>query len=301
LPNSRDPANIAVMTEFSDPNQEAIEAWNTVLFDKFCRFRWIVTQGLGAHGQVAIERHVRADMSRIIDLGCGFGDTTLEIAKRVAERGEVVGVDAAARFIDAARREAAEAGVQNARFSCADVQSSDLGGPFELAFSRFGMMFFANAVQALRNVRRSLAPGGRLCMVVWRKREDNHWLHQAELVVREIIPEHEKGDAVTCGPGPFSMAGADLVSDQLLKAGYRDIAFERVDQPICIGKTLGEAMEFALALGPAGEIIRLAGDEGERLRPQVERALTTALEGFVQADGALRAPSSTWIVTAQNP
>ena len=137
-------------------------------------------------------------------------------------------------------------------------------------------------------------------MVVWRKREDNPWLHAAELVVREIIPEKDKGDAVTCGPGPFSMAGADLVSDQLLKAGYRNVAFERVEQPICIGQSMEEAIEFAMALGPAGEIVRLAGDDGERLRPQVERALAGALQEFVQADGTVRAPSSTWIITAQN-
>ena len=85
-------------------------------------------------------------------------------------------------------------------------------------------MFFASPVQALSNVAKSLVSGGKLTMVVWRKREDNAWLHEAEKVVRDLVPEPETHDAPTCGPGPFSMAGADTVSDILLAAGYRNIA-----------------------------------------------------------------------------
>ncbi len=285
------------MSDSRDPNQEAIEAWNTVLFEKFSRFRWLLTEGLGQHGRLAIDKYVQGSAPRVLDVGCGFGDTTLRIASKLGPGARVVGVDAAARFIDEARKDAAAAG-SSAEFVVADVAAADLGGPFDVAFSRFGTMFFASAVQALRNIGRALAPGGRLCMVVWRKREDNTWLYAAECVVREIIPEHDKGDAVTCGPGPFSMASADRVSDQLIKAGYSEIAFERLDLPICIGRDIDEAVEFALALGPAGEIVRLAGAEGERLRPQVERALRQALSEFIRKDGVF-APSSTWIVTAR--
>jgi ubiquinone/menaquinone biosynthesis C-methylase UbiE len=287
------------MSEIADPNQEAIEAWNTVLFEKFSHFRWLLTEGLGRHGSIALDKHVRPPAKRVLDMGCGFGDTTLAIASQLGPGARVVGVDAAARFIGEARKDAATAKVENAEFVVADVAAGDLGGPYEIAFSRFGTMFFASAVQALRNVGRALVPGGSLCMVVWRKREDNPWLHVPETVVREIIPEQDKGDAVTCGPGPFSMSGADLVSDQLIKAGYSQIAFERVDLPLCIGRNLEEAVEFAMSLGPAGEIVRLAGAEGERLRPQVESALRKALARFSREDGVY-APSSTWIVTARH-
>ena len=132
-----------------DANAEAIEAWNTVLFDKFVRFRHVVASGLGAHGDAVLERHPPRQGMRVLDVGCGFGDTTRQLAQKVGADGEVVGVDCAERFIQAAQREAAEAGTRNVRFFVADVQLDDLGGPYDQAFSRFGTMFFANPVAAL--------------------------------------------------------------------------------------------------------------------------------------------------------
>lgn len=290
-----------LMTNPNDgPNAEAIEAWDTVLFDKWMRFRHIVDAGLAVHGDLALDRAAIEPGMRVIDVGCGLGDTTRNIAKRVGPTGMALGVDGAPRFIAGATEEAKRSGVENARFEVRDVQADDLGGPYDVAFARFGTMFFASAVQALRNIRRSLAPHGRLCIVVWRKREDNAWLHTAEMIVRErVTDKHEqRGDAVTCGPGPFSMAGADLVSDQLTKAGYEKISFERFDAPIIIGRDLDDAVEFAMALGPAGEIIRLAGEEGQAKRPEVIAALKKAFEQLRRPDGAVYAGSSTWIITA---
>src|SRR5207244_3362501 len=136
----------------------------------------------------------------------------------------------------------------------ADIEAAVPGGPYDLAFSRMGTMFFASPVIALRNVRKALAAGGKLCMVVWRKKDANQCFHEAERVVRELLGDPPKQDQVTCGPGPFSMASADLVSDQLIAAGYKDITFERSDADIKIGDNLDNAVEFALMLGPAGEV-----------------------------------------------
>ena len=113
---------------------------------------------------------------------------------------------------------------------------------------------------ALRNIRKSLTPGGVFTQVVWRKREDNPWLHDAELRVKEIVGRRfdESTNQVHCGPGPFSMSGPDMVSSMLKSAGFSGITFERFDTDICIGRDLDDALEFAMALGPAGEIIRLA-------------------------------------------
>jgi ubiquinone/menaquinone biosynthesis C-methylase UbiE len=279
-------------------NANTGEAWNTVLFQKYCRFKHAITTGLGVHGRAAFERHPPRAGSRVIDLGCSFGDMTTLLARAVGEAGEAVGVDMAKRFIAAARQDAAAMSVSNARFFVGDIQTTDLGGPFDHAFSRFGTMFCANPVQALRNVRRALVPGGTLCMVVWRKREDNPYIHVPERVVERILPKVDRAGALTCGPGPFSMENPDLVSDLLRKAGYERPTFERFDAPICIGRTLDEAIEFALELGPAGEIVRLAGDDGRRLRPEVVRGLREALRAFAGGDGAVIAPSSVWIVTA---
>jgi ubiquinone/menaquinone biosynthesis C-methylase UbiE len=283
----------------SPQNFEAIEAWNGVLFDKFVRFQHVLTTGLSIHGEEALRRHPPREGSRVLDIGCGFGDTTRHIARLVGARGVASGVDAAARFIEQAARDAEQEGVRNARFFAADVQSEDLRGPYDSAFARFGTMFFSSPVAALRNVRKSLAPGGELVMVVWRKREDNPWLHAAELRVREIVPDERPKDLVTCGPGPFSMSGADMVSDQVQAAGFCEVSFGRYDADICIGRNLDEAVEFAMALGPAGELIRLAGAEGERLRPKLVAALRETLADFSRDDG-VQAPSSTWIIRARN-
>lgn len=281
-------------------NAIVIEAWNTVLFDKFVRFKHLLIAGLAAHSNEVLGRGLFPPGSRVLDVGCGFGDSTVRIAQLVGPAGEAVGVDCAPNFILAATSDAADAGVGNARFLCADVESGDLGGPYDHAFARFGTMFFNMPGSAMRNVRRALKPGGVFTQIVWRRREENPWLHDAELRVREIVPvvKHEDTNAVHCGPGPFSMAGPDMVSLMLKSAGFSGISFERFDADICIGRNLEDAVEFAMALGPAGEIIRLAAAEGERLKPQVVAALRETLGKYVKADGVW-APSSTWIVRAR--
>jgi hypothetical protein len=155
---------------------------------------------------------------------------------------------------------------------------------------------------ALRNIRKALKPGGEFTMIVWRRREENPWLHEAELKVRELVPvvAHEDTDQVHCGPGPFSMSGPDMVSSMMRSAGFDRITFERFDADICIGRDVTEAIEFAMALGPAGEIIRLAGEEGVKRRDSVVAALRETLAPYARSDGVW-APSSTWFVTARNP
>jgi len=276
-------------------NREAIQAWNTILFDKFLRFRHILTDGLGAHGTRAMDLHPPGAGARVVDIGCGFGDTTIELGRRIGPAGRAVGVDAASRFIDVGRADAA--GMANVGFEVADVEEAVPGGPYQLAFSRLGTMFFASPVIGLSNIRKALAPGGTLCMVVWRKKEANDSFYAAELVVRELLGEPPKGDQITCVPGPFSMASCDLVSDQLVAAGFRDVAFERSDTDMQIGRDLDDAIEFALTIGPAGEVVRLAGDAAAARRDEIAEALREALARYARPDG-IWAPSSTWIVTA---
>jgi len=285
-----------------------VQAWNTVLFDKFCRFRHLLVDGLSQHSDAVLRRTAYPAGARVLDIGCGFGDTTLRIARSVGTSGEAIGMDCAENFIRASQTDAQAEGVGNAHFFVGDAQWDDLRGPYDHAFARFGTMFFEMPGAAMRNVRGVLKPGGTFTQVVWRRREDNPWLHEAELRVRAIVPvvAHDQTDQVHCGPGPFSMSGPDMVSTMLRGAGFERITFERHDCDICIGRDLDDAVEFAMALGPAGEIMRLAGSDGERLKPQVVAALRETLAPFTRqpdqdAPGSIWAPSSAWFITATNP
>jgi SAM-dependent methyltransferase len=279
-------------------NKEAAEAWSGPLFERFVRYRELVADGLGGHGEKAMEAHPPARGDRVLDLGCGFGDTTQRLAGLVGPDGEAVGVDVAEPFVEQARREAE--GVENVRFACADVQVAELERGFNYAFSRMGLMFFANPVQAFRNIREALVPGGILCAVVWRRKLDNDWLHRAEQVVEEYLERPGESDEPTCGPGPFSMANADTVSEQLKIAGFEQISLQRCDLPIKIGNDLDHAVEFNMALGPAGEVLRMWEDRIDEIRPKISRDLHQALAELDGPDGVI-APASTWIIGAKTP
>jgi len=284
-------------------NDIVIEAWNTVLFEKFTRFKYLFIEGYASISEEALKRNKPAEGASVLDVGCGFGDCTIQIAKSLGNGGVATGVDCASNFIEECNKSASAEGLGNAKFFVADVERENLRGPYDQAFARFGTMFFTLPGLAMKNIRSSLKPGGKFTQVVWRKREDNPWLHDAELCVREIVPviSHDDTNAVHCGPGPFSMAGPDMVSDMLQSVGFERVQFERFDTDICIGRNLDEAIQFALEIGPAGEIIRLAEEEGERLRGQVIEALSDVINKFVRDDGTIWAPSSAWFITAYNP
>lgn len=281
-------------------NREATEAWSGPLFDCFVQYRELVTGGLGAHGGTAMEVHPPGVGDKVLDLGCGFGDTTQQLAALVGPEGEAIGVDVSEPFVEVARREAEEAGTGTVSFIVGDVQVMELEPSFDYAFSRMGTMFFASPVQALRNVREALVPGGRLCAVVWRRKLDNEWVRRAELVVDEYLQHPEESDEPTCGPGPFSMADADTVSEQLTIAGFEEISLRRCDLPLKIGNDLDHAVEFNMALGPAGEVLRLWEDRIDEIRPKIASDLRDALAEFEGPDGVF-APASTWIIGARAP
>jgi SAM-dependent methyltransferase len=218
----------------------------------------------------------------------------------VGADGEAVGVDVSEPFVELAAAEAAEAGVGNVSYRVGDVQIADLGGPFDYVFSRMGVMFFANPVQALRNVREALRPGGRVCFVVWRRKLDNGWVYEAEQVVEGYLEHPEETEEPTCGPGPFSMANADVVSEQLAIAGFESIELRRSDLPMRMGADLEGAVDLVMSIGPAGEVLRLWGDRAEEIRPRIAADIRAALSQFETDDGIL-APSSTWIISAVAP
>jgi SAM-dependent methyltransferase len=283
------------MTDVLPENAESQRAWDGVLFDRFLSYRHLIL-ALAQYGTAAMKLYPPKPGDRVLDIGCGLGDSTRDLAALVGPTGSALGVDIAPRFIELASEE--NANIPNLRYETHDVQATRFDQTFDYAFARFGTMFFANPVAALRNVRAALTDDGRLVIVVWRRREDNPWMYVAEQVVKPLVEIPEETDEARCGPGPFSMAGADTVSTILRTAGYDEITFRRVDLPIMIGTTLDEAIEFNLALGPAAEAVRLAGEDGDAMRPHLGDLLRNALGQFVREDGTVVADASTWVITA---
>jgi SAM-dependent methyltransferase len=284
-----------------EDNLDATEAWNGPLFDVWLEHRQILTEGVHEHGERAITRDPPRIGDRVLDIGCGLGETTQRLGELVGWGGHVLGVDVAERMIRIASEEAEEAGLTNVAFETCDVERTRFDETFDYAFSRMGTMFFANPVVALRNIRESLAPGGRLNMMVWRRKPDNEFLYRAELVVAEYLDEPEDYDVPRCGPGPFSMANADTVTDVLTHAGYEDIALARQDISYKVGNDLEQAVTVAMAIGPAAEVLRMWGDRVDDIKPKIAADLRATYAECATQDGAVFARSSTWAVTARAP
>lgn len=279
---------------------EFVQFWNEILAPKFIRFKHVLVDGLSRHSKEALPRLPIRRGDRVLDVGCGFGDTAIEFARMVGREGHVVAVDCCDDFMDFGREEAQQAGLENLEFRRADAEVALPKGEFDFTFSRFGTMFFVNPVAGLRNMREALKPGGRMAHIVWRDRADNPWAIEAKRVVSEFLPEPGE-DARTCGPGPFSMSDRETVEAQMKSAGYEDIEFQRVDEKVLIGSTAQDAIDFALAIGPAGEVFREAGDLAEERRPEIEAALTDMFEEHEKDAQGIWMMSSSWIVTARNP
>jgi ubiquinone/menaquinone biosynthesis C-methylase UbiE len=287
------------MAEASIGNDQFTAFWNDVLAAKFERFRNILLDGLAYHSQVPLADLELPRGAKAVDVGCGWGDTAIELARKVGPTGSVLGLDCCDAFLQKGRADARAAGLKNVEFVVADVQTYPFASEYDFCFSRFGMMFFSNPVAAMRNVRRALKPGGSLMFIVWRALEENPWAAVPKRVMLDFLPP-PGDDAQTCGPGPFSMASTEVVAAQLKAAGFADVGFRRIDGPVMVGTTLEQAMDFQFALGPAGVIFREAGDRAERRRPEIEAALRSALARYMQ-DGTVVMQSSSWTVTARNP
>ncbi len=282
-------------------NVEATEAWNGPLYEVWIEYRDVVADGLREHGEAALATTPPKEGDRVLDIGCGLGETTIRLGELVGAAGHAHGVDVAERMIQTANAEAAKAGLENVTFATCDVEATRFDATFDYAFSQMGTMFFANPVAALRNVREALAPGAPLNMVVWRRKLDNECMHRAELVVEKYLEEPEESEVPTCGPGPFSMANADTVSDVLKHAGYVDVRLARQDLPYRIGDDLEQAVAFNMALGPAAEVLRMWGHRVDEIRPKIAEDLRQVLADYVVEGGAVVAPASTWAVTARAP
>jgi ubiquinone/menaquinone biosynthesis C-methylase UbiE len=283
----------------AQPRSEYVEFWTNILVPKFVRWRHILVGGLTLHSEKIFPSLQVNKGDKVVDAGCGFGDTAIELARLVGPTGSVLAVDCCEGFLEYGRRDAKAANVNNITFLEADVQTYPFEPVHDLCFSRFGTQFFENPVAGLRNMRASLKPSGIMTMVVWRGIKDNPWLGHAKDVVLQFLPPPRE-NAQTCGPGPFSKADSGVVTKQLEIAGYKDIQFEQVDAQVFVGKDLNDAAAFQLAIGPAGEVYREAGKLAEQRHAEIVSALKSELSKSQRANGVMM-DSSSWKVTARNP
>jgi len=284
-----------------EDNVEQTAAWDGPLFDVWLRYRDLIESALRPVGEAAFELHPPPSGGRCLDIGCGLGDTTFRLAELVGPEGSARGVDVSPQMIAVARADLEREATANVSFTVADVETEDLSGTYNYAFGRCGVMFFAHPVPAFRNVCRHLEPGSIINLIVWRRKIDNEWLHTSELAVQKYLDHPEESDVPTCGPGPFAMANADVITEQLKYGGFEDIRLARRDLQYEIGGDLDEAVEFNMALGPAAEILRQWGDRIDEIRPTIAADIREVLSRFVTEDGSVRGPGSVWVVSGRKP
>jgi SAM-dependent methyltransferase len=283
------------------PNSEYIASWNGVLTPKWLRFRHLLSSNGQVHSDLAYPRLDIRRGHRVLDVACGFGETSLELADRVGPLGSVLGLDCARAFVEIAQRERHITGVGNVEYRVADIETAELAPrSFDVAVSRFGIMYCASPVRALRAIARSLVPGGPLGLIAWRSLADNPcWSLAERIALRHLPPPGEQ--AQSCGPGPFSMADRETNERILQAAGFESVVSTQLDAELCVGRTLEEAIDYQMLVGPAGFVIREAGAAGERAVSDIQWELTRVLDDYIREDGSVWLPSSTWFVSARTP
>lgn len=274
-------------------NADQIAFWNGVGGQKWLRSTERLERGLGPLGQAAIDVAAPRPGEHVLDVGCGGGPTSLLLADRVGPKGAVLGVDVSQPLIGVAQQRAAGRG--NLRFVVADASAHRFEPSFDLLFSRFGVMFFADPPGAFANLRRALKPGGRLTFVCWRSFKENGWAFVPFMAAVPHLPPIER--PAPNAPGPFAFADGDRVAGILKQAGFADVGIDALDQQMSTGADLDQAVTFASEVGPVSRVL------GEVPPEQKEKAVAAIRESFARlgAGGAPSLPAACWIATARNP
>jgi len=273
----------------SDPNASQADYWNAAR-------HWVSDADghddmSGPLGRLAIDALDLAGGMRVLDIGCGTGATTREIARRVGPSGDVLGADISGLLLGVARTRSAE--LTNVSFVEADVQTHPFDeGTFDAAFSRMGVMFFADPVAAFANVRRALRGGGRLAFVCWRSPADNEWVSVPGAAARPWV---DLVAGVDTAPGPFALADGAYLERVLRGAGFERIAIEDVRRPILVGGhgDLDTAMRFLSASRVGKQVLEDASDPDAAFA-----AIRKALGAYVTAEG-VEMTAAVWLVTAR--
>ena len=248
-------------------------------------------ESLGPHTDALFEAVGISTTDRVLDVGCGCGETT-RLCARLAADGHALGVDLSTAMLARARVRAADEGITNAEFVHADAQVHEfVPASFDLVVSRFGVMFFADPVAAFTNLGRAMAPGGRFAAVVWQSLAANEWMR----VPREALAlGHPLPEPPADAPGPFGLADASRTRAILEAAGFARVAHDDVDVPFRFGADADEAVEYARGVGMLRAVFEpLEADA-------VARALDALRAVMVEheSDDGVVFGSRAWVVTA---
>jgi SAM-dependent methyltransferase len=228
---------------------------------------------------------------RVLDIGCGCGETALLAAAHTGPCGAVTAVDVSRPMLERAR--ARPAGGSPIAWIEADAQTHPFAPEHDVALSRFGVMFFEESRTAFANVRRALRPGGRLVVLCWRALAENAWVHVPRDAVLTVLPE--PAPSPPGGPGPFRFADGEALVDLLGQAGFTGAAVAPIDHPVAIGADAEAAARFAATVGPIAGLLREIEDPALR-----ERALA-AMRQAMPAERPVRLGAACWLATAVNP
>lgn len=276
-------------------NAQQIADWNGATGEKWAADQERTDRLIRAYGEAALAAGKPAAGEHVLDVGCGCGDTSLALAAAVGASGRVVGLDVSSPMLAVARRRAAGAG--NLTFAEGDASQAELDGPFDLLFSRFGVMFFDNPPAAFRHMRGGLKPGGRLAFVCWRAAMDNPWAALPAQTARKAAAI-EMAPPDPTAPGPFAFGDRDRVADILASAGFSRTDIAPFEAPMYLGSSARSAAEAAVRIGPASRVAREA--PADRL-PAIIDAIEAALTPLAGEDGSVSLPGRAWIVTAESP
>jgi len=281
------------MIAYEGPNAEQIRYWNEVMGPQWAALDTTLSAQIRPLGLRALERLALAMGERVIDIGCGCGETTVEIARRVGPGGRALGIDISEPL--AARARSLAEGVGHVEIRVVDAQLAPFESQsFDALFSRFGVMFFADPVAAFSNLRRALRPGARVAFVCWRALAENPWLTVPAMAIAQHLPVKRPDlDA----PGPFAFADSDRVRGILERAGFADVNHEKLDEPLQAGQSLDGAVSLLMRIGPAAAALREA-QAGPELVETIRAAIRDAIAPFEDASG-IRMPSASWVVTAR--
>jgi SAM-dependent methyltransferase len=271
-------------------NTDQAAAWNGAEGESWTANEDHFNAAIRRHGLRLIEA-VESD-DQVLDVGCGCGESTRQAAG-AASSGSALGIDLSARMIARARERSRAAGLTNTRFEQADAQVHPFAeAAFDLAISRFGVMFFADPVAAFVNIGRALRPDGRLALLVWRGLAENDWLSaiRGAVAAGRTLPEPE-----TNAPGPFGLADPAMVRQVLTGAGFEGIELVAVDEPLWLGTDTDDAFGFVTAMSVTRGL--LDGLDATA-RADALRELRATLAAHEGRDG-VQFGSAAWLITAR--